>query len=139
MSDLEDLNTAVPSLDANRGEARALKDLWSRVARQHLAGGQGCSCGVGGIVLQAMDFEADIVDYLIDAADKAGHPGLSAFIERQAIRADGSYSLVALLEAVAGADDSDVPADGLALVLARLRGTLSAMNEAHEPRRFVCD
>ena len=139
MSDLQDVNAAALTPEANRVEARALKDLWSRVARQHLAGRQGCSCGVGGIVLQAMDFEADIVDYLIDAADKAGQPGVSAFIERKAIRAGETYSLVALLDAVAGADGADVPADGLALVLGRLRGTLSAMNEAHETRRFVCD
>lgn len=143
MSDQRDGNAATSNptglSEANRAEARTLKDLWSRVARQHLSGGQACSCGFGGIVFQAMDFEADIVDYLIDAAEKAGHPGASAFIEAAAVRGGGHYSLVALLDALAGADCPDAPPDGIALVLGRLRGTLSSMNEAHEARRFVCD
>ena len=44
-------------------QARDLAEMWNRVSRQHLTAGAGCSCGMGGLFLQASDFELDIVEF----------------------------------------------------------------------------
>ncbi len=121
--------------ERTREEARDLRDLWSRVARRHLTGGQACSCGFGGVMLQAADFETDIVEYLVDAVRRAGHEPAAALVERAAKRGTG-YSLSALLSSIA--EVPELP-PGTDLLLERLRGTLSSMDEAHGASRFVCD
>ena len=121
-------------------QARDLAEMWSHVSRQHVAAGAGCSCGMGGLFLQASDFESDIVDFVMEAARKAGRRDLQAFIEAVAARGADRYSLNALLNAVARADHAlDPSAEDMEFALQRLGQTLSSMDASHSPSRFACD
>lgn len=130
---------AMPSSEQRRSEARDLASLWSRISRQHLSAGQGCSCGFGGMMLMASDFELDIVEFVINDARKAGLSGVESFIDSVAKRGPDKYSLPALLEAIA--KDSPLQPDGAEVdfALGRLRTTLSSIESAHNDARFVCD
>ena len=121
-------------------QARELAEMWNRVSRQHVAASAGCSCGIGGLFLQASDFELDIVAFLIHDARKEGRGSLEAFVDAVAGRGPDRYSLAALFDALACADHPATPsADNLQFALDRLRRTLSSMETAHSRNRFVCD
>ena len=121
-------------------EARELAEMWGRVSRQHLTAGAGCSCGIGGLFLQASDFELDIVEFVINDARKERRAELETFIDAVAGRGPDRYSLAALFDAIARADHASTPSAGdLQFALDRLRRTLSQMDTAHSRNRFACD
>ena len=115
---------------------RELASLWSRVSRQHLAGGGGCGCGFGGLVFQAADFELDIVEFLLHDAQKAGRTAIAPFIDASSKRGPDRYSLPALLDALAG---SSLPDDDTNFAITRLRTTLASIEDAHRTSRFACN
>jgi hypothetical protein len=126
--------------DDRSRQARELAEIWGRVSRQHLTAGAGCSCGFGGLLLQAADFELDIVEFLINDARAERRAPLEHFIEAVAARGPDRYSLPALFEAIATADHPATPSgEDLEFALARLRKTLTSMDTAHGSNRFVCD
>jgi hypothetical protein len=121
-------------------QARELAEMWSRVSRQHLTAGAGCSCGIGGLMLQASDFELDIVEFVINDARKEKLAGLEAFIDAVAARGPDRYSLSDLLKAIGSADHPTTPSSAdLQFALDRLRKTLSSMDANHNRSRFACD
>ena len=121
-------------------QARELGEMWSRVSRQHLTAGAGCSCGGGGLMLQASDFELDIVEFVINDARKEKLASLESFIDAVAARGPDRYSLAELLNAIGAADHPTTPsAADLQFALDRLRKTLSSMEAAHTKSRFACD
>lgn len=109
-------------------------ETWQRLASQHVAlGGAGCACGVGGVSLQLGDFEQDIVDFLIDFAERNERADILAFLHGHAVRAgDGLWSLPQLLEALGagGATVMAVPEVG-DLLLAKLGKTLNSFAKLH--------
>ncbi len=118
--------------------AHELAALWQRIGSQHI-GAQGCAaCGFGGMMLQASDFELDIVEFVIGDARKAKRPEVEAYIDRVAKRGPDRYSLPRLLDAIAMEDDA-TPQDDLEFILMRLRTTLTSIEAAHNSARFVCD
>ena len=124
--------------EARELAARELAALWQRIGSQHI-GAQGCAaCGFGGMMLQASDFDLDIVEFVIGDASKAKRPEVEAFIDRVAKRGPDRYSLPALLDAIATQRDG-AASDDLDFVLARLRTTLTSIEAAHNSARFVCD
>ncbi|MDR3523511.1 MAG: hypothetical protein P4L66_05355 [Acetobacteraceae bacterium] len=123
-----------------RPDVDELKALWSRLSRQHLSGGQGCGCSFGGLVLQASDFELDIVEFLLHDAAQHGAVHIAAFVAAAASRGPDRYSLPALLEALATTQDAAMIGSGdLDFAISRLRQTLKNIDSAHRTRRFVCD
>lgn len=122
-----------------RKRAQELAQLWSRVSRQHLSAGQGCSCGFGGLVLQAADFELDIVEFLIGDARKAGASGVEHMIEKTARRGPDRYSLSALIAAIENSDPAPASEKDIEFALSRLSTTLTSIEAAHSRGRFACD
>jgi hypothetical protein len=108
--------------------ADALLDLWSSLATRHVALGTACACGMGGISLQLVDFELDIVGYLEDAGLRSGLPEVVAFFEamQQAVAAD--QPLVRLLEDVRQERLSPAVSDWL---LPKVERTLRSFAELH--------
>ena len=123
-----------------RQDVDDLKMLWSRVSGQHLSGGQGCGCGFGGLILQASDFDLDIVEFLLNDAAKQGAPLVAAFVERTAARGPDRYSLVALLDALSTTRDAAfIDGGGLDFAVGRLRQTITDIESAHRKSRFACN
>jgi hypothetical protein len=123
-----------------RKQAQDLIEIWGRVSRQHMSAGMGCGCGFGGLILQASDFELDIVEFLINDARKDGMTGLEAFVNAVARRGAESYSLSALLQAISNADGSStVNARELEFAIERLGKTLSSIEQSHSKGRFICN
>jgi len=123
-----------------RQDVDDLITLWSRVSRQHLSGGQGCGCSFGGLILQASDFELDIVEFLLHDAAKQGAVNVAAFVERTAARGSDRYSLPALLEALSTTQDAGlIDAGDLDFAVSRLRQTLTNIESAHRKSRFACN
>lgn len=118
--------------------AEALADIWSRVSRQHMSAAAGCSCGFGGFVVSAADFELDIVEFVIAEAETAGLAGVGPFITAVAGRGPDRYSLAALL-ATLKRDPASADAADLDFILDRLSTTLSSIDRNHSRNRFVCD
>jgi hypothetical protein len=130
----------MPNPEERRREAHELAALWSRISRQHLSAGQGCACGFGGLLLQASDFEIDIVEFLINDARQAGLIGIEPYVNAVARRGDDGYNLAALFQAIAEpVGQSIATTEELDFALTRLRKTLSSMEAAHSNSRFVCD
>lgn len=87
---------------APEGEAARLLDKWTRLAREHVAGGGGCSCGHAGIMLRLQDFEQDILDHLHAKYEAAGDEGVLRLLRNAAgHRAGETGSVSALLRALA--------------------------------------
>ena len=121
-------------------QARDLGEMWNRVSRQHLTAGAGCTCGIGGLMIQASDFELDIVEFVINDARKEGLAGLESFIDAVAARGPDRYSLTDLLKALGTPDHPEAPAaTDVQFALDRLRKTLTSMDSAHSGSRFACD
>ena len=126
--------------DDRSSQARELTEMWNRVSRQHLTAAAGCSCAMGGLFLQASDFELDIVEFLINDARKDGRENVEPFVDAVAGRGPDRYSLAALFDAIARADHpATPPIEDLQFALDRLRKTISSMDTAHSQNRFVCD
>jgi len=108
--------------------ADAMLDLWSRLATRHVALGAACACGVGGVSLQLVDFELDIVGYLEDVGLRSGLPEVVAFFE--ALQQDGAQErpLVRLLEDVQRGRLSEALGDWL---LPKVERTLRSFAELH--------
>jgi len=121
-------------------EAQRLAGLWNRIYRQHLSSGQGCACGFGGgLILQGISFELDIVEFLLSDAQKQGHRGVEAFVDATCKKGPDRYSLPDLLQAVANpASAPQIVDNQLDFILTKLATVLSSMDEAHN-RRFACD
>jgi hypothetical protein len=113
--------------------ASGLLDIWERLASQHVAlGGAGCACGVGGVSLQLGDFEQDIVDFLVDFAERNQRADILDFLQAQARAADGAWSLPALLRSLgAGGGAVAAPAEMAELLLAKLGKTLHSFAKLH--------
>ena len=118
--------------------ARELSEIWNRISRQHMSAGSGCGCGFGGLILQASDFELDIVEFVIDDAKQEGRAALPGFIDAVSKRGPDRYSVSALLQALPAADMPLGP-DDLDFALARLATTLTAIESSHNKGRFACD
>ena len=124
---------------ARAERARAVAEQWHRVGRQHLSAGQGCGCGFGGLILQAADFELDIVEFLLRDAAKAGANRLAGFVAATAARGPDRTSLSALLAAIETTQDSELAGSGgLDFALDRLAATLGSIEASHRGGRFVC-
>ena len=124
---------------ARAGRARVLAEQWRRVGRQHLSAGQGCGCGFGGLILQAADFELDIVEFLLRDAARAGATRLADFVVAAAARGPDRASLSALLTAIETAPDDELAGSGgLDFALDRLAATLGSIEASHRGGRFVC-
>ena len=123
-----------------RQRVEALAASWSQVSRQHLSAGGGCGCGFGGLVLQASDFELDIVEFLLNDARKAGATHVEPFVTAAASRGPDRYSLPALLDAIATTQDTAMIESGdLDFAIARLANTISSIATAHRTSRFACN
>ncbi|MCA0338752.1 MAG: hypothetical protein LCH61_08935 [Proteobacteria bacterium] len=118
--------------------ARQLTDMWNRISRQHMSAGSGCGCGFGGLILQAADFELDIVEFVIDDAKKEGRVALLPFIHAVCNRGPDRYSILALLQGL-DADDDRISDDDRSFALERLANTLGSIDSAHGQRGFACD
>lgn len=126
--------------DARASEARYLAAMWRRIGSQHLSSMQGCSCGFGGLMIQASDFEIDIVEFVLGDAGKAGLAGIEPYIKAVAGRGEDRYSLTALLRDIERPHDAaSVTPEELDFILLRLRATLSSIEAAHSGPGFVCD
>jgi hypothetical protein len=122
-----------------RRRATGLAEAWGRISTQHLSGGQGCGCSFGGLMLQASDFEVDIVEFVIGEARQAGLRGVESYIDEISKRGPDRYSLPALLKAIAAGEHRAASEAEIDFTLARLDQTLGAIEQAHSARRFACD
>jgi hypothetical protein len=114
--------------------------MWSRISGHYLSSDLGCSCCAGGVVLQASDFERDIIEFLLSDARKAGLTSFESFLGAVARRGDDRYSLPRLIDSIAEGDDSAVGSHKeLEFTLARLRPILSSIEAAQNRGRFACD
>jgi hypothetical protein len=119
-------------------KASDLTELWSRISRQHMSAGSGCGCGFGGLILQAADFELDIVEFVIDDAKTDGRINLPLFIDSWSKRGPDRYSIVSLLKALENTEN-ELSQDDRSFALARLAKTLESIDSAHGKGRFSCD
>ena len=128
-----------PDLKDRRRLARDLAEMWERISGHYLSPDLGCSCCAGGLVLQASDFELDIIEFLIRDARKAGLTSFESFLGAVARRGEG-YSLPRLIDAIAEGDYSAAGSrKELEFALARLRPILSSIEAAQNRGRFACD
>lgn len=113
--------------------ASELLDIWERLASQHVAlGGAGCACGVGGVSLQLGDFEQDIVDFLLDFAERGKREDIIAYLKAHGTGADGLWNLPALLHSLgAGGDVVKAPDEMATLLLVKLGKTLHSFAKLH--------
>lgn len=119
-------------------KASELMEIWNRISRQHMSAGSGCGCGFGGLILQAADFELDIVEFVIDDAKNDGRHDVPPFIDAVSKRGPDRYSIVALLTAL-DAGDGRISDGDQAFALARLATSLTSIDSAHGKGRFACD
>ena len=123
-----------------RQQVDELKAVWSRLSRQHLSGGQGCGCSFGGLILQASDFELDIVEFMLHDAATKGAVHVAPFVTSAAGRGPDRYSLRALFDALATTEDSALIQSGdLNFIIARLARILANIENAHRKSRFFCN
>jgi hypothetical protein len=120
------VSTAVADDLAQRFDA--LLDLWSRLATRHVALGAACACGMGGVSLQLVDFELDIVGYLEDAAQRSGMAEAAAFFDALQQAQSRPQPLVRLLEDAQQGRLPDVVAEWL---LPKAERTLRSFAELH--------
>ena len=127
-------------LKDRRRQARDLSEMWSRISGHYLSSDLGCSCCAGGVVLQASDFERDIIEFLLRDARKAGLMSFESFLDAVARCGDEQYSLPRLIDAIAeGGQSAAGNYKELDFALARLRPILSSIEAAQSTGRFACD
>jgi len=111
--------------------AATLSRLWSELAVRHVALGSSCGCGAGGVSLQLIDFELDIVDYLEDQGLRSGVREVEEFFRARPTSQATGLPLQTLLEDL----ERDVfAAEASAWLLARLERTLNSFAELHGGR-----
>jgi len=106
----------------------ALLDLWSRLATRHVALGSACACGMGGVSLQLVDFELDIVGYLEDAGQRCGIVEVVDFFNELQRDEPRPQPLVRLLE---DAQQERLPQAVAEWLLPKAERTLRSFAELH--------
>lgn len=112
--------------------ASRLSRLWSDLAVRHVALGSSCGCGAGGVSLQLIDFELDIVDYLEDAGLRSGVLEVEGFFRARPTSQATGLPLQALLEDL---ERDEFAAEASEWLLARLERTLNSFAELHGGRQ----
>jgi hypothetical protein len=112
--------------------ASRLSRLWSELAMRHVALGSSCGCGAGGVSLQLVDFELDIVDYLEDQGLRSGVADVEAFFRARPTSEATGLPLQTLLEDL---ERDEVAAEASEWLLARLERTLNSFAELHGGRQ----
>lgn len=91
-------------------------------------------------MIQASDFESDIVEFVMTSARNEGLSGIEDYINATCKRANYQYSIPALLQAISEEETADpVRINELEFILAQLRKTLSSIESTHSSSRFICD
>ena len=108
--------------------ASRLSRLWSELAVRHVALGSSCGCGAGGVSLQLIDFELDIVDYLEDAGLRSGIAEVEAFFKARPKSEATGLPLQTLLEDLERDEFAPAASEWL---LGRLEKTLNSFAELH--------
>ncbi|NDZ18138.1 hypothetical protein C7T35_35930 [Variovorax sp. WS11] len=111
--------------------ASRLSRLWSELAMRHVALGSSCGCGAGGVSLQLVDFELDIVDYLEDAGLRSGVLAVEEFFRARPTSQATGLPLQSLLE---GLEREEFASEASEWLLARLERTLNSFAELHGGR-----
>ena len=117
--------------DVSQRAAR-LSRLWSELAMRHVALGSSCGCGAGGVSLQLVDFELDIVDYLEDQGLRSGVAEVETFFRARPTSEATGLPLQTLLEDL---ERDEFPAEASEWLLARLERTLNSFAELHGGRQ----
>jgi hypothetical protein len=117
--------------DVSQRAAR-LSRLWSELAMRHVALGSSCGCGAGGVSLQLVDFELDIVDYLEDQGLRSGVSEVEDFFRARPTSQATGLPLQTLLEDL---ERNELPAEASEWLLARLERTLNSFAELHGGRQ----
>jgi hypothetical protein len=112
--------------------ASRLSRLWSELAMRHVALGSSCGCGAGGVSLQLVDFELDIVDYLEDQGLRSGVADVEAFFRARPTSEATGLPLQTLLEDL---ERDEFTAEASEWLLARLERTLNSFAELHGGRQ----
>ncbi|VTU38588.1 hypothetical protein [Variovorax sp. RA8] len=112
--------------------ASRLSRLWSELAMRHVALGSSCGCGAGGVSLQLVDFELDIVDYLEDQGLRSGIADVEAFFRARPTFEATGLPLQTLLEDL---ERDEFAAEASEWLLARLERTLRSFAELHGGRQ----
>lgn len=112
--------------------ASRLSRLWSELAMRHVALGSSCGCGAGGVSLQLVDFELDIVDYLEDQGLRSGVAEVEEFFRAHPTSEVTGLPLKTLLEDL---ERDEFPAEASEWLLARLERTLNSFAELHGGRQ----
>jgi hypothetical protein len=112
--------------------ASRLSRLWSELAVRHVALGSSCGCGAGGVSLQLVDFELDIVDYLEDQGLRSGVAEVEEFFRARPTSQATGLPLQTLLEDL---ERDQLPASASEWLLARLERTLKSFAELHGGRQ----
>ena len=112
--------------------ASRLSRLWSELAMRHVALGSSCGCGAGGVSLQLVDFELDIVDYLEDQGLRSGVSEVEDFFRARPTSQATGLPLQTLLEDL---ERNELPAEASKWLLARLERTLNSFAELHGGRQ----
>jgi hypothetical protein len=94
--------------------------------------GSSCGCGAGGVSLQLIDFELDIVDYLEDAGLRSGIGEVGAFFKARPTSEATGLPLQTLLEDLERDEFAPAASDWL---LGRLEKTLNSFAELHGGRQ----
>lgn len=112
--------------------ASRLSRLWSELAMRHVALGSSCGCGAGGVSLQLVDFELDIVDYLEDQGLRSGVTEVEEFFGARPTSQATGLPLKTLLEDL---ERDEFPAAASDWLLLRLERTLKSFAELHGGRQ----
>ncbi|MDM0039806.1 hypothetical protein QTH89_25755 [Variovorax sp. J22G21] len=112
--------------------ASRLSRLWSELAMRHVALGSSCGCGAGGVSLQLVDFELDIVDYLEDQGLRSGVAEVEKFFRARPTSEATGLPLQTLLEDL---ERDEFAAEASEWLLARLERTLNSFAELHGGRQ----
>ncbi|CAN7587666.1 hypothetical protein LJR084_004410 [Variovorax sp. LjRoot84] len=112
--------------------ASRLSRLWSELAMRHVALGSSCGCGAGGVSLQLVDFELDIVEYLEDQGLRSGVVEVEKFFRARPTSEATGLPLQTLLEDL---ERDEFPAEASEWVLTRLERTLKSFAELHGRRQ----
>ncbi|CAN7731570.1 hypothetical protein LJR290_006913 [Variovorax sp. LjRoot290] len=112
--------------------ASRLSRLWSELAMRHVALGSSCGCGAGGVSLQLVDFELDIVDYLEDQGLRSGVSEVEEFFRARPTSQATGLPLQTLLEDL---ERDELPGQASEWLLARLERTLNSFAELHGRRQ----